>query len=138
MSMQTQFVRFLLVGGVATALQYAILIILVQAGMASVITASTTGFVISAIANYAMNRRFTFRTDAAHTQAFPRFLTVALIGLAINAALIWLLNSELGAHYLVAQLMATIVTLAWNFSLNRLWTFGNINNALETNQGVPR
>lgn len=118
-----QFGRFLFVGGFATALHYAILVSLVSIWGADAVAASTAGFLISAIFNYALNRRFTFHSKVAHASAFPRFLAVALGGLAINAGVVWLLAEAAGLHYLLAQVIATLMALVWNFACNRIWTF---------------
>ncbi|MBS0172538.1 MAG: GtrA family protein [Nitrospira sp.] len=123
MNLRSQFSRFLFVGGFATALQYVILISLVQGWGVDAVAASTAGFLVSAIFNYVLNRRFTFISEVAHARAFPRFIAVAVGGLAINAAVVWLLVDTAGLHYLLAQVIATLIALVWNFVCNRIWTF---------------
>ncbi|MBK7457472.1 MAG: GtrA family protein [Betaproteobacteria bacterium] len=58
----TQFLRFLGVGGLATALHYAIMAALVVRGWMGPVAASTLGFSVSAVLNYRLNHRFTFRS----------------------------------------------------------------------------
>lgn len=123
MSRFEQFLRFAVIGGIATAIQYVILIVLVQAGVAGAVAASSIGFVLSALANYALNRSFTFNSTKAHAEALPKFAMVAVLGLGINTGLIWLFHAFVGLHYLPAQVLATCGTLLWNFTLNRIWTF---------------
>jgi putative flippase GtrA len=123
MSRFEQFIRFAIVGGVATGIQYAILIALVQGALAGPVAASSVGFAVSAIINYALNRSITFRSSQAHAEALPKFAIVAVLGLAVNASLIWLFHIPVGLHYLLAQVLATGGTLLWNFTLNRIWTF---------------
>ena len=122
-SIQAQFMRFVLVGGLATALHYAIMILLVQTNRLNVVAASSTGFAIGALVNYALNRTFTFASNRSHVQALPRFMVAAASGLAINAALLWLFHVPGSLHYLIAQVLATVGALLWNFTLNRLWIF---------------
>jgi len=117
------FVRFLLVGGLVTALHYALLILLVQVGGLGATLASSLGFAGSAIVNYLLNRRFTFASDTPHIAALPRFATVALIGLTLNAAVMASLV-QLHVVYLLAQAVATVATVLWNYVLNVRWTFG--------------
>ncbi|MCL2523962.1 MAG: GtrA family protein [Betaproteobacteria bacterium] len=124
MTLARQLFRFLIVGGIATAVQYALLIALVNVGVPPV-PASSIGFVLSAALNYALNRRFTFASARSHREAAPRFAITALAGLAINGALMWLFTTLAGLHYLIAQVGATISTLAWNFAVNRWWTFSS-------------
>jgi putative flippase GtrA len=120
-----QFARFAGIGALATVLHYAILIAFVQYGLVDPVTASTIGFALSALGNYALNRTFTFRSSRPHTEALPRFAAVTLLGLAINASLIWLFHILVGLHYLLAQVLATAGTLSWNFAVNRTWTFAD-------------
>jgi putative flippase GtrA len=53
----------------------------------------------------------------------PRFLATALGGLTLTAAGMYLLVSRSRMDYLVAQLIVTAVVTAWNFALNRWWSF---------------
>jgi putative flippase GtrA len=119
----TRFARFILVGGVATAIQYALLILLVRGfGMAPT-PASSIGFVLSAVVNYLLNYRFTFRSHRPHGPAAVKFGLLAAAGLLVNAAIMYLLVGW-GVPYLLAQVCATGVVLLWNFIGNSLWTFG--------------
>jgi len=118
-----EFVRFAAIGGLATAIQYATLILLFQLELAGAVVASSLGFALSALANYALNRTFTFQSTRPHFEALPRFAAVALLGLCINAALVWAFHVTADLHYLVAQVLATCGTLLWNYSVNRIWTF---------------
>ncbi len=118
-----RFVRFAAVGAVATAIQYALLILLVRGfGMAPT-PASSVGFVFSAGVNYLLNYRFTFHSDRPHGPAAAKFGLLAGTGLLINAAIMHVLTG-MGVQYLIAQLCATGVVLFWNFIGNSLWTFG--------------
>jgi putative flippase GtrA len=123
MSPFEQLIRFAIVGAIATAIHYAILIALVQGALAGPVAASSFGFAVGALASYTLNRNFTFRSSRAHLDAVPKFAIVALLGLSVNASLIWLLHAAVGLHYLLAQVLATGGTLLWNFTLNRIWTF---------------
>ena len=111
--------------GLATALQYAILVVLVEGLQWPPVFASSIGFAVSALGNYLLNRRFTFRSQRRHLEAAPRFAVVAVIGFWINAAVVWLAFDAAGLHYLVAQVVATLATLGWTFVANRNWTFGH-------------
>ena len=115
--------RYIVVGGIATAIQYAILILLVRGlGMAPT-PASSIGFVLSAVVNYLLNYRFTFQSRRPHAPAAAKFALLAGAGLLINAAIMHLMVAA-GVHYLLAQVCATAVVLFWNFIGNTLWTFG--------------
>jgi len=115
--------RFLAVGAAATALQYAILIALVRWAGVNAVLASTLGFAVSMWLNYALNRRYTFASDRPHAQALPRFVATALCGLGLTALGMYVLVSLLRLNYLLAQIIVTVVVTAWNFAINRWWSF---------------
>lgn len=114
--------RFLLVGGLATAVHYLITALLHGLAGWPMVLASAIGFTVSAIGNYALNARFTFRSERSHRSAFPRFALTAGAGLLINSLLLTALLG-LGLHAVLAQLMTTLGTLIWNYVINALWTF---------------
>jgi putative flippase GtrA len=118
-----QFVRFATVGVVGTAAHYSVLTALVELAGVAVLPATTAGFLVGALVNYALNRRFTFASSARHVVALPKFLLIVAIGALLNAAIVAVLLPRVPVHYLVIQLAATGVVLLWNFIGNYLWTF---------------
>lgn len=117
------FVRFLVVGVLATAIHYSILLLLVQIFGFAPVLASSIGFSVSAVVNYLVNRRVTFSSSRGHAGAVPRFVIVALVGLSLNSGVVWLFAHELGWYYVLAQVIATGVAIFWNFFANKYWTF---------------
>lgn len=118
-----QFLSFTAVGAVGTTAHYATLIALVQVFHAHAVLSSAAGFTVGALVNYSLNYRLTFRSTKLHHDSMPKFFIVAIVGLALNTAIMALLVEVLGFHYLVAQVLATLTVLAWTFTANRLWTF---------------
>jgi putative flippase GtrA len=123
MRLAKRLASFASIGALATAIQYLILVAGVQLAHASPVAASTLGFFISALANYALNRRYTFGSRKPHAEAAAKFLTVAVIGLGLNAVLLAAATEVLGLNYLVGQVLATLGVLIWNYSANAGWTF---------------
>ena len=119
----SQFLRFATVGGIATAIHYLILVALVQGVNMNAVWASTIGFIISAVCNYLLNYRFTFRSNVEHRRAVIKFFVVAGVGLMLNSLTMLITTEYMGLHYLLAQVLATGLVLLWNFTGNRLWTF---------------
>ena len=117
-----EIVKFLIVGGSATALQYGLLIVFVQFAGLSPVVATSIAYAISSVYNYLLNYYATFKNDGSHRTAATKFLAVAGSGLLINAGIIAALT-KLGAHYLVAQVVATLVILVWNFVVHKYWTY---------------
>jgi putative flippase GtrA len=117
-----KFVRFVIVGAAATGIQYVILFMLVHWGMLDPVLASSIGFLVSSFANYFMNYHFTFRSTQRHGLTLMKFMTLAGIGLSLNSVVMRTLT-QMGLHYLLAQVCATGVVLLSNFVGNSLWTF---------------
>jgi putative flippase GtrA len=117
-----KFTRFVLVGGVATSIQYLLLFGLVHWTGANPVLASSLGFVVSAFANYLLNYYYTFRSKHEHGPALLKFMVIAGVGLILNLMIMQILTGET-LHYLIAQVIATAVVLLWSFAGNSLWTF---------------
>ena len=113
----------MLVGSAATAVHYAVLMMLVELAGAAAAPSAALGAACGALAAYAGNRRFTFSSQVAHSQALPRFLAVAAFGVAASGAIVWIGTELAGLHYLVSQMVATVVVLWSGFVLNRGWSF---------------
>jgi putative flippase GtrA len=121
--LSSQFSRFVLVGGFSTALQYLILVVLVRAAGTDPVVASSAGYVLSALANYDLNYRLTFRSRVPYLGGMLRYALVMATGLVLNGAMMAVGTKTAGLHYLVAQVAATIVVLFWNYFAHRRWTY---------------
>jgi putative flippase GtrA len=119
-----KFVRFLIVGGIATLIQYIVLIWTVERRHWNAVLASSLGYILSAIANYLLNYYFTFQSGQRHGVAAARFAIVAAAGFALNALLMELLAGKLHVAYVLSQVLATSGTLTWNYWANSKWSFG--------------
>jgi len=116
-------IRYALIGALATSIQYGVLVALVEGLSSSPAPSAVFGAMCGALVAYAGNRQFTFSSRARHRRAIPRFLVIALIGLALNGGIVWAGVSVFAWHYLVAQFAATILVLHITYQFNRSWTF---------------
>ena len=116
------FGKFALIGGLAAILQYSLLIVFVEWFSIDEVASSALAYCSSAVANYLANYHLTFKSQAQHTQTFPKFVVLVASALAVNT-LIFFVVHRMGAHYLVAQLVATLITLIINFLAHKLWIY---------------
>ncbi|MBF0471355.1 MAG: GtrA family protein [Gammaproteobacteria bacterium] len=123
MTVGRQFLIFALVGVAGTSGHYLTLIALVQWVALTPVVATSFGFGVGAVINYLLNYRFTFHSRQQHRKALPKFLLVAAAGALVNGAVMALGHTQLGLHYLLAQVIATVLVLLWNFAINKIWTF---------------
>jgi putative flippase GtrA len=119
-----QFLSFSGVGVVAAVAHYGVLVALVELFDIRPVIATLWGFLAGAGVSYWLNRTYTFRSSRPHREAAPRFLAVATGGFILNGLAMWALNVGAGMPYLLAQVIATGIVLLWNFTANKLWTFG--------------
>jgi putative flippase GtrA len=115
--------RYGVVSAVGTPAHYLTLILLVEAGGIGPVYATIAGSAIGALVNYLLNRRYTFKSAKAHLDAGPKFVVVALGTGILNAVLVYLGVDLLGMHYLIVQVVATLIVFLSNFVLNSVWTF---------------
>ena len=119
-----QFFWFIVAGSVATAVHYVVLVALVELLAFSAAPSAAVGTLCGAAVSYLLNRLMAFsESSAGHTQALLRFVAIALLGAFLNGGLVWLGLHTLGWHYLLAQLLATLLVMGLTFQLHRIWTF---------------
>ncbi len=118
-----QFVKFTGVGFVSAIGHYGLLIALVQLAAVSAVPASAAGALLGAWINYALNYRYTFRSNRQHREAMLRFAVVAAVGLILNTLFMWVGVELINVHYLLSQVVTTGLVLIWSFAANRYWTF---------------
>ncbi|HEY2559713.1 MAG TPA: GtrA family protein [Caldimonas sp.] len=121
-AVRSRFLQYAAVGAVATATHYAILVGLVEAGWLEAPRAAALGAWVGAQVAFAGNAAFTFRDSRATVGAWLRFQVTALVGAALSFGLV-AGGVRLGVHYLLAQVVATLVTLGVTFEINRRWSF---------------
>jgi putative flippase GtrA len=121
-----QLFKFGVVGASGYIVNLAVFALLNQALDVHHIVAAVGAFCVAVSNNFLWNRHWTF--DAAHGHAgfqAARFLTVSLIGLGVNLAVLALLVDVAGVAELPGQALAVAVALPVNFLGNKLWTFGS-------------
>ncbi len=124
MAIVRQLTAYASVGAAATAFHYAVLIALVEAGGWRPLPATLCGYVVGGVVAYVLNRRHTFASDRSHAEAGWRFALTAFLGFCVTYVLMSLFVERLGAPYLLAQAITTLIAMFVTFAINRSWTFG--------------
>ena len=118
-----QKLRFAIVGGANTALDFAILFILVALGLDK-IPANYISTGAALIFSFFVNKSFTFKSKGGNAKKqFAYFIVITLIGLwAIQPIIITLVSTVLENSGLaeaiilfIAKFIATIASLIWNY-----------------------
>lgn len=74
---------------------------------------------------YLLHRRYSFRSDAAHRQALPRYVAVQLGNLVLATCFSWIVYNALGLPALGAAFIVTLLTAGISFVVLRSWAFAN-------------
>jgi putative flippase GtrA len=118
----SRLLRYAIVGAVATAAHYALLVAAVEAGHWPAWLASGAGAVFGAQVAWLGNRAFTFAHRGPLSASWWRFQIAAALGAAGGMAIV-AAAVALGVHYLVGQIVATVAVMLGTYALNARWTF---------------
>lgn len=114
---------FSLAGVLSTVIHYSILFILIKKSDVEPVIATCFGALSGGIVNYYINYSYTFKSHHEHVRTIVIFFFVAVVGLAINAAVMAIAFHLLSVSILLSQLLATALSFIWNFSSHKRWTF---------------
>jgi putative flippase GtrA len=137
--LESQFLRFSVVGASGYAVNLAVYAALLAAGL-HYLAAAAISFLVAALSNYVWNRTWTFRTSAAPIVGQgARALTVSALSLGANQLFLLVLVAA-GAGNLAAQAVAIVLATPFSFAANKLWAFADSSGVGElrpASQTVP-
>jgi len=120
--LESQFLRFCLVGTSGYAVNLAVYAALLAGGL-HYLAAAATSFLVAAASNYACNRTWTFQTsDAPVLGQGARALLVSGLSLGANQLFLLALVAA-GAGHLAGQAAAIVLATPFSFAANKLWAF---------------
>lgn len=124
-----QILKFGVVGILAFAVDYGVLMVLSQVFGVRAVIAAGISFVVSVIFNYMASMRYVFshREDMTPMREFVIFVVLSIIGLLINEAIMWVGTAHLGESGLavtVVKVFATAIVMVWNFVSRKIWLDG--------------
>lgn len=119
-----KFIKFCIVGFSGVFVDFGITYFFKEVMKFQKYVANAIGFTTAATTNYILNRLWTFNSHNPHVfLEFSRFFIIALIGLGINSAIIWLMNGKFKVNFYLSKLVATVIVTGWNFLINAYFTF---------------
>ena len=118
-----QLASFVVIGVLATAAHYSVLVLLVQLAHKPPVPATLLGYCLGGIISYGLNRRHTFKSGKRHREAVLRFVAVAAVGFLATALMMTLAVDWRHLPYLPAQIVVTGLVTIWSYAASRWWTF---------------
>lgn len=130
-----QLARFAGVGGLATLVHICTALVAYEFLSFENLWANLTGFGAAVFVSYFGHARFTFQADAVHKEQFPRFLFVALVGLATSSAVVWLTNDKLGHSFGLSMLLVAVAVPLVSFFAMKFFVFTQHKNRIDIDWG---
>ncbi len=127
----TSLRRYVLVGAVATGVDWVLFSIFVFAMEWHYLLAGTVSFIVATFAGYVSGLRVLFRSGRHKRWVEIAFVYLASIfGFALHMGALAVLVDWLQLHLFLAKVVATAVTFLWNFAARYFWIFErNTSNA---------
>jgi len=112
-----QLMRYILIGGCAFLVDIALLYVITEYLGVNYLVSAAISFCAGMAITYVFSIRWIFKKRRfANTHAeWVIFAWIGIVGLGLNEIIIWLITSQLLAHYLVSKIVASVLVLFWNF-----------------------
>ena len=116
-SLLIQIFKFVIVGGIATIIDWLIYFILYKFIKLEPIIANIISFSVSVIYNYYASCKYVFKVnkEKSKTRQFTEFIIFSLIGLGINELLIFIFVNKLSWNAMLVKILATLIVMVFNF-----------------------
>lgn len=122
-----QFVRFCLVGASGVVVNYLVMRGLYQGLHLPYGLCSVSAYLVASVNNFIWNKIFTFKDTARDfwpiIQQYLRFLSVILLGMAINLGALVLMVELAHLDPVLANLLGVLLATVSNFLGNKLFAF---------------
>lgn len=126
-----QLFRSLFVGGIATIVDFGVAAIVRELFGGNDVVSNIVGFIFGLITNYLISILWVFKKHNMNLATeFAVFSIIGLIGLGINTFIVYSLgkmwnSQEVGIMFYVAKMIATLITLIWNFAARKIILYKN-------------
>ena len=121
-----QFAKFAVVGFASLAVDYALLLVLVEWMHIDLLFSTTVSFIASVIVNYALSMRFVFehKEDMSRKREFTIFAILSAIGLGLNDLYMFVGVTFLSIGYQAMKAIATFLVTWYNYFSRRFFLEG--------------
>lgn len=114
------FLLYLVVGGIATVVEWSAFYILDTYMKVWYIFATIIAYVISTFANWVAGRLILFKkTTFGFMHELLSIYGASVIGLLLNMLIMWILVDHVGINGMVSKVVATILVFIWNFLIRK-------------------
>ena len=117
-----QIIKFVIVGGIATVIDYIIFFVMHELLKIPTLPSNITSFTVSVIYNYIASVKWVFdvKKDDPKKQ-FIVFIVLSLIGLLINTIIVYVAIDVLKWWSMIAKVLATGIVMVFNFITRKMF-----------------
>lgn len=119
-----KFLRYLVVGGLAALLDWALFPLFLYGLGLHYLVAATLSFVLATAFNYLLSIRWVFLNSRfSRRQEILLVYGVSAVGIVINLTVLWGMIELVALHPMIAKIAGTATAFGWNFMARYLWVF---------------
>lgn len=120
-----QFIRYSIVGFIATVFDFGILVLLVELVSLNHLLANIFSYSVGTTVNYLLSVYWVFATRNMKSRSieFTTFAAVGVVGFVISEGCMFLGVNVIGLEYTVTKALSVFFTLCWNFTFRKLLLF---------------
>jgi glycosyltransferase involved in cell wall biosynthesis len=118
-----QFLRYFIVGGSSSVLDFATYAILSTVIGVNYFAAAFAGYTLGFVMNHSLCVLWVFESKMERKKEVALSYAIAIGGLLWTEVLLWLAVDVFGIGLLIARLGAMVIVLAWNFFMRKFFVF---------------
>mgnify|MGYP002516497459 CR=1 FL=1 len=121
-----QFLKFAVVGLISFAIDWGLLIVLVEAFHMDFLVSSTISFITSVVVNYVLSMKYVFdhREGMSRKREFTVFTILSIVGLGLNDLYMFVGVTFLSIGYQAMKAIATFLVTWYNYFSRRIFLEG--------------
>lgn len=119
-----KILKFSVIGFSGLVVDFGVTSLLKEKAKVNKYVANSSGFIIAATSNYILNRIWTFQShDSNIAFQYGKFMAISVVGLFLSNTIIWMFHGRKNHNFYLIKLIATVIVVAWNFTMNYFFTF---------------
>lgn len=116
----SDFFLYLIVGGIATIVEWIIFYILNSLFYLHYIPSTIFAYIISTFSNWAAGRLLVFkRSEKGFVAEIFSIYAASIIGLLLNLVIMWMMIDFVNTNTMIAKVVATILVFLWNYIVRK-------------------
>lgn len=120
--MKNDFVKYLIIGFINTAIGYSIILLLIYLGLI-VELSNLLGYILVWFFSYFMNKGYTFKYSGQSNKTFSKYIVSMLISYTINLVILVICFRYFHINAYISQIFASFFYTLIGYILLKKWVF---------------